>query len=288
MLRVLPATLDPEEMSKRSAHKLHGASCGANNEPSGSSSASSDDGEHFSSAEERLIHRHRRHAFIDLVVPAGSTCVGYLDLSISAVWIAKLCGKVISAQSLRSRDGCRTLSLTDALYAMERGCLMLRRLNPESSARALCVAGDIESGVVVSVQEMWAVVISSGIALEQYVVYRSLRDHGYSVFPQAAAHGALAVMHAVKAGTSTTVLVFSSSTPAETLMRCVSLLPGAELRPLMDAAPTSSSAHRRIAAESAPRAAPVVNGSVLSVRSACAAAVVDGTDVTWLGFDVFQ
>jgi hypothetical protein len=32
----------------------------------------------------------------------------------------------------------------------------------------------------------------------------------------------------------------------------------------------------------------VVNGCILTMRSACAAAVVDGTDVTWLGFDAFQ
>ncbi len=256
-------------------------------------SDSSDDGDASASAEQKLVRRHSRHAFIDLVVPANSTCVGYLDSSNGIVWIAKLCGKIINQQSLRTRQGCRTLSLMDSLYAAERGSLMLRVAPPESSVQHLCATGDADQGTVVSIQEMWTIVMRSGTCLEQYVVYRSLRDHGYSVFPQSAAQGALAVMHAVKAASSTVVLVFSVHTPADVLMRCISLLPGAELRSLNVESSSSSVAHERktCGLGSAPRsadAAQLVNGSVLALRSACAAAVVDGTDVTWLGFDAFE
>jgi hypothetical protein len=255
---------------------------------------SSDDGESSASAAETLLRRHSRHAFIDLVVPSNSTCVGYLDVSIGIVWIAKLCGKIINQQSLRSRDGCRTLALVDSLYAAERGALMLRVASSGSSVQELCSRGDVENGTVLSIQEMWAIVINSGIGLEQYVVYRSLRDHGYSVFPQSAAQGALAVMHAVKAASATTVLVFSVRSSADTLMRCVSLLPGAELRSLSVESSASFVAHERAASgcgpapDSADAIPSLVNGSVLTMRSACAAAVVDGTDVTWLGFDAFE
>lgn len=281
-------------MSKRKTTE-HGAaadaaSCGS------SSSDSCGEGASRASAAERLVRRHDRHAFIDLIVPANSTCVGYVDVSIGAVWIAKLCGKVISQQALRSRDGCRTLSFIDSLYAVERGSLLLRVAEPGSNFAGLCSSGDVGSGAVVSIQEMWAIVVDSGVAVEQYAVYRSLRDHGYSVFPQPSVHGALAVMRAVKAGSSTTVLVFSARAPAHSLMRCVSLLQGAELHPLslhppIPPAVSGSDQRSCSAAGVAPyfaEAAPRVNGSVLAVRSACAAAVVDGTDVTWLGFEPFQ
>ncbi len=70
-------------------------------------------------------------------------------------------------------------------------------------------------------------------------------------------------------------------------MRCVALLPGAELHPLT-AWPSTPSGADSTAAAGLVAASPFVNGSVLAVRTACAAAVVDGTDVTWLGFDLFQ
>ena len=280
-------------MSKRQACQRHGDFIDPDAESCQAISGSSDEGDLGASAAEKLVCRHSRHAFIDLVVPANSTCVGYVDLSIGIIWIAKLCGKVINQQSLRSRDGCRTLSLIDSLYAAERGSLMLRTASPGSNIQGLCSRGDVENGAVLSIQEVWAIVMNSGIGLEQYVVYRSLRDHGYHVFPQSAAQGALAVMHAVKAASTTTVLVFSVRTPADTLMRCVSLLPGAELRSLNVVSAASSVPHQKIACGlgSAPQiadAVPLVNGSVLALRSACAAAVVDGTDVTWLGFDAFE
>jgi hypothetical protein len=281
------------KMSNRQANQQRGAMGGASAELCGGTSDSSDEGGSSASAHERLVRRYHRHAFIDLLVPANSTCVGYVDAVIGIVWIAKLCGKVISQQSLRSRDGCRTLSLIDSLYALERGALLLRAASPASNVQALCASGDVENGSVVSIQEMWCLVMSSGVGLEQYVVYRSLRDHGYAVFPQSAAQGALAVMHAVKAGSSTTVLVFSVRAPAAALMRCVSLLPGAELRslkvePCASAAPQKSTAAASEAAPHSADAVPLVSGSVLALRSACAAAVVDGTDVTWLGFDPFE
>jgi hypothetical protein len=277
-------------MSERAAAQQRGALGGAGAEQSGTVSDFSDVDESGASVEEKLVRRHHRFAFIDLVLPTNSTCVGYVDVPIATVWVAKLCGKVISQQSLRSRDGCRTLSLIDALYGQERGSLLLRIADPGSNVQSLCTRGDLDNGAVVSIQEMWGFVTGAGISLEQYVVYRSLRDHGYSVFPQLAAHGALAVMNAVKAGSSTTVLVFSARQPAAALLRCVALLPGAELRPLTAWPPAPSAAdwcHGTAAAGSG-AAAPLVNGSLLAARAACAAAVVDGTDVTWLGFDVFQ
>ncbi len=289
VLKAVYLTVAFEGMSKRQAVE-RGVVCGVDTAVCGSSS--SDEGA-FPSAEERLVRRHDRHAFIDLIVPANSTCVGYVDVSIGAVWIAKLCGKVVNQQALRSREGCRTLAFIDSLYALERGSLMLRAAPPGTNFAALCSRGDVEHGSPVSIQEMWAIAMNSGIGLEQFVVYRSLRDHGYSVFPQPAAHGTLAVMQVVKAGASTTVLVFSARAPADDLMRCVSLLPGAELHSLTIESPAAFGSNQKAynAAATAPgfaAAAPRVNGSVLAVRSACAAAVVDGTDVTWLGFEPFQ
>lgn len=286
-------TFDSGAMLQKRTHQQHAALSCAGAEQPGSASDSSDEGVPCAGAEEKFVRRYHRHAFIDLVVPANSTCVGYVDVSISAVWIAKLCGKVISQQSLRNRDGCRTLSFIDALYAQERGSLVLRVASSGSSVQALCASCDVENGAEVSIQDMWGFVMGCGVCLEQYVVYRSLRDHGYFVFPQLAAHGTLAVMLAVKAGSSTTVLVFSSRDPAETLMRCISLLPGAELRSLTAVLSVPSAADEKAVSSSecelhAAAAAPLVNGFVLAVRSACAAAVVDGTDVTWLGFDLFQ
>jgi hypothetical protein len=267
-------------MSKRQNNKQHGGTALAGVALCDGISGSSDEHDSCASAEEKIVRRYCRDAFTDLVVPAHSTCTGYVDLSIGAVWIAKLCGKVINQQSLRTRDGCRTLPLIDSLYAVERGALVARTAAAGASLNALCTRGDVDNGVLVSIQEMWCMVMGFGIGLEQYVVYRSLRDHGYSVFPQAASQGARAVMHAVKAGSSTTVLVFSTRDSPNVLMRCLALLPGAALQSLrVEPAAASQAQQSKVA---------VVNGSILVMRSACAAAVVDGTDVTWLGFDAFE
>lgn len=266
-------------MSKRQNNKQHGGAAVAAAAVCDGLSDSSDEHESFASAEEKIVRRYCRHAFIDLVVPAHSTCAGYIHLPTGVVWIAKLCGKVISQQSLRTRDGCRTLPLIDSLYAVERGALVARVAAAGASVQALCARGDVDNGVVVSIQEMWCMAMNCGVGVEQYAVYRSLRDHGYTVFPQAASQGARAVMHAVKAGSSTTVLVFSTRDSPDVLMRCLALLPGAELQCLRVQAAAAMEDEQCKAA---------VNGSILTMRSACAAAVVDGTDVTWLGFDAFQ
>jgi hypothetical protein len=242
--------------------------------------------------DEKFVQRHHRHAFIDLVIPTNSTCVGYVDVSSGVVWIAKLCGKVINQQSLRSQDGCRTLPLIEALYAAERGSLMLRFATAGTRVQNLCLSRNLTHGTVVSLQEIWAIVMNSGTALEHYVVYRTLRDHGYSLFPRVCASGALAEMQAVKAGTSTTILVFTVQASAYTLMRCISLLPGAELHSLSAERSSTSSSGHRIADKSpgisSTEASPLSKGSILVTRFACAAAVVDGADITWLGFDAFQ
>ena len=266
-------------MSKRQNNREHGGAAAARAAMCDGASDSSDEHESFASAEEKIVRRYCRHAFTDLVVPAQSTCAGYVDLSTGVVWIAKLCGKVISQQSLRARDGCRTLPLIDSLYAVERGALVTRVAAAGASVQALCAQGDVDNGVLVSIQDMWCMAMNSGIGVEQYAVYRSLRDHGYTVFPHAASHGARAVMHAVKGGSSTTVLVFSVRDAPDVLMRCLALLPGAQLQCLR--------VQPAAAAEDGESKA-AVNGCILTMRSACAAAVVDGTDVTWLGFDAFQ